>query len=269
MPTPSRHFKEELQDLLDQRLDAAAQSEVERHLKGCAECQRELDALRWTKTFAAQHFAATEAPADLEERIVAALRAERPRDQSEIIRPDFWQAKRRPILAWAAAVAVAAIVAGGFLLSRPNLPELVARNYRAYEARTLPLEIETSNVQRMENYFDGHKVEFKTRVFDLAMMDYQLIGGRVQRLRGQKGALFVYHGPYNHDLLCQMYPGKEEDLPRGAVRREHKGITFYRYQVRGLTVVFWPEKGIMCALVSDIAPVDVVDLAIAKAGTGL
>ena len=121
----------------------------------------------------------------------------------------------------------------------------------------------------MENYFDGHEVEFKTRVFDLAMMDYQLIGGRVERLRGQKSALFVYRGPRNHDLLCQMYPGKEEDLPRGAVRREHKGITFYRYQVRGLTVVFWPEQGVMCALVSDIAPVDVVDLAIAKAGTGL
>ena len=61
-PTP-RHFKEELQDLVDNRLATGLRAEVERHLETCVECQRELDALRWTKQFAGRFFPVTEAPA--------------------------------------------------------------------------------------------------------------------------------------------------------------------------------------------------------------
>ena len=59
-PTP-RHYHEELQDLLESRLDAPTRAEVERHLESCAECQRELDVLRWTKQFAGRFFPVTEA----------------------------------------------------------------------------------------------------------------------------------------------------------------------------------------------------------------
>lgn len=267
MPTPPRHFKEELQDLLDQRLDPAARATVEEHLASCAECEREMAALRWTKSFAAQHFAATEAPPELKESIVAALRAEASGGDPVIIRPDFWRTKRRSILAWAAVIAVAAIVAGSYFLLRPSLPESIARNFQAYEAQTLVLTMPTRDVKQMEIYFDEHEVKFKARVFDLGMMEYGLVGGRVQPLRGEASALFVYRGPGNRALLCQMYPGRVEDLPSGAIRREHNGIPFYRYQIEGVTVVFWPEEGVMCALASDIAPEKVIALAFAKAET--
>jgi len=48
MPTPQRHFKDELQDWLDGRLDAETCSEVERHVETCAECRREYEAI-WLK----------------------------------------------------------------------------------------------------------------------------------------------------------------------------------------------------------------------------
>lgn len=265
MSTPSRHFKDELQDLLDQRLDADTRAQVERHLTDCAECQREFAALRWTKNFAAEHFAAAEPPEDLTESLHSVVRAERSPESSVVIRPAIWQARRGPILAWAAVVALGAIVAASYFFTRPSLPQALARNFEAYEKSTLVLESETRDVRQMEIYFDEHHVPFRTRVFDLAMMDYHLVGGRVQRLHGREGALFVYRGPGNHPLLCQMYLGTVEDLPEGAVRRVHNGIPFYRYQINGLTVVFWPEGGIMCALVSDIAPEKVLDLAFAKA----
>lgn len=265
MSTPSRHFKDELQDLLDQRLDADMRGQVERHLTDCAECQREFAALRSTKSFAAERLAVAELPEDLTESIVFMVRAERSPESSVVIRPNIWQARRGAILAWAAVLVLGAIVAASYIFSRPSLPQALARNFEAYEKSTLVLESETRDVKQMEIYFDEHHVPFKARVFDLAMMNYHLVGGRVQRLRGRESALFVYRGPGNHPLLCQMYSGKVEDLPKGAVRREHKGIPFYRYQVNGLTVVFWPEGGVMCALVSDIAPEKVVDLAFAKA----
>jgi len=57
MPTPPRHFKEEIQDWLDQRLDAAMCDEVERHLETCAECRREYESVGWTKQVAAREYA--------------------------------------------------------------------------------------------------------------------------------------------------------------------------------------------------------------------
>lgn len=265
MPTPIRHFKEELQDLLDQRLEGPARAAVESHLENCPECRREFDALHWTKGFAAQHFGAREMPADLQENIRRAMRTSEQADPPNVFRTDFFQANHRVILAWAAALVAAAFVAAGYFAFRPNVPQLIAKNYRAYETQSLPLDLEIRDVKQMKIYFDEHDVDFKARVFDLGMMDYDLVGGRVQRLRGQNSALYIYRGPGNHALLCQMYLGREEDLPPGAVRREHKGITFYRYQIDGLTVVVWPEHEVMCALASDIAPEKVVALAFAKA----
>ncbi len=49
MPTPPKHFKDEIQAWLDQRLDVATRAEVERHVESCEECRREFEALRWTK----------------------------------------------------------------------------------------------------------------------------------------------------------------------------------------------------------------------------
>ena len=109
-PTP-RHYQEELQDLLDNRLAATTRAEVERHLETCVECQRQLDALRWTKQFAGRFFPVTEAPAELREKILRELRppsqlaetapAPAPALHWWIFRPGL-----RPYFAAAAAVAV-------------------------------------------------------------------------------------------------------------------------------------------------------------------
>jgi len=42
MATDSRHYKEEMQELLDSRLSPEARLEVEKHLESCEECRREL-----------------------------------------------------------------------------------------------------------------------------------------------------------------------------------------------------------------------------------
>src|SRR5260221_568028 len=144
MPTPPRHFKEEIQDWLDQRLDAATCDEVERHLETCAECRR---------------------------------------------------------------------------------------------------------------------------VFDLGMMNYSLVGGRVEQLGRRARASFIYRGQGNQILLCQMYAGKVAELPSGAVQRENKGIKFYIYHSNGLTRVFWQEGSVVCVLISDIESEQVIQLAFAKAMT--
>jgi hypothetical protein len=117
----------------------------------------------------------------------------------------------------------------------------------------------------MERFFSAAGIPFKTRVFDLGMMTYRLLGGRAYRLNSRKSAFFVYRGKGDSILVCQMYPGGTSELPTGAVLRENKGTTFYVYRVKDLTAVFWQEGTVTCVLTSDIDPEQLVQLAFAKA----
>ena len=268
--TDQPHFKAELQDLLDNRLTATTRAEVERHLESCVECQRELDSLRWTKQFAGRFFPVTEAPAELREKILRELRpavapvkslpAPEPRVRWWPLAPGL-----RPYFVGAAAVLVIAVVTLLVWPGSPRLPEVVARDFRAFQTQKFALELSTGDVKEMEAYFTQRGITFNTRVFDLAMMSYRLEGGRVEPSRRQPRAQFVYRGPANQSLLCQMFVGRVAELPAGAVIRENKGIRFHVYETSGMTAVFWQEGAVVCALISDIPKEEVVQLAFAKA----
>ena len=276
MPTTPRHYKDELQDWLDQRLDAATCDAVERHLETCAECRREYEAMAWTKQQTSQRLAAPPAPAELRARILQALRAAPPpvevvaevsvaEAEPETADPAFWRQHLRPLLAAAAVVLLTAILAAAWLLKPAALPDVMARDYRAYQAQQLALELTTGDVRTMETYFAGHGVAFNTRVFDLGMMNYRLVGGRVQQPGARPRALFVYRGAGEQKLVCQMFQGRVGELPKGATLRENKGIQFHIYQKEKITAVFWQEGAVVCVLASDLAPEQVVQLAFAKA----
>ena len=265
MPTPQGHFKDELQDWLDGRLDAATCDEVERHVESCAECRREYEAMAWTKKITAARPPVPEMPATLRASILQAIRTDDVPTEAETARPSFWRRQRRPLLAAAAGLMLAALLALFWISRRPDLPQTVARDFQAYQAQQLALELNTADVKEMESYFATHGVSFDTRVFDLGMMQYQLVGGRVQKAGRAPRAMFVYQGAAKQKLVCQMFAGRVSDLPKGATLRENKGLTFHTYQRDGLTAVFWPEGAILCVLVSDQPPEQVVQLAFAKA----
>jgi anti-sigma factor RsiW len=265
MPTPPKHFKHEIQDLLDNRLDAAARAEVERHLETCDECRREFEALQWTRQIVATRFAPAEAPAELREKISRALRSGEDREEARIVRPQFRLPKLAAALGVAAILLIAIALAVVFTAKPRNALGIAARDFRDYKAQKLPLELKTGDGKQMETFFAAHGVWFNTRVFDLGMMNYRLIGGRVQRVREEPRALFVYQGPADQILVCQMYAGTVAALPAGAVERENKGIKFFVYEKRGLTMVFWQEGTVVCVLTSDIGAEQVIQLAFAKA----
>ena len=262
MPTPPRHYLEELDALLDGRLYEDTVAEIEAHLAGCDECRRAFEALRWTKQFAAARFAAPDAPADLQAKILRSLRAETIAEVLPAPPRGAWN--HRHTFALAASLLIAAILAGILLVGK-SLPALVAQDFRNYRSQRLPLDLATDDVKQMEEFFTAYGVPFTPRVFDLGMMQYRLVGGRVHRLNGQPSALFIYRGANGEELLCQMFPGKVANLPAGAERRENKGIEFFIYRKNGTTTVFWQEGKIVCALVSDIDPEAVTQLAFAKA----
>lgn len=263
MSGESTHLGEILGDLLDGRLSPEERARAEAHVAGCEQCRRELEAARWAKE-AAHLVAGAPVPAVVEAAVFRAL------DQEEraggVARRTH--AQWRP---WGPALAfgIVAVAAIALLLWRPwkkpDLPRAVAQDYSAYARASLPLEIETRDTQKVEEFFAARGVPFETRVFDLAMMGFQVVGGRVHVLSGRTSALFVYQGADGQILLCEMFEGSLADLPPPAEVRGHNGIRFAIHSLEGTTMVFWEEGPVVCVLVSRMNPEDVIQLAFAKA----
>jgi anti-sigma factor RsiW len=261
----SNHPRDEIQDLLDGRLDGSERARVEQHLEACAECRRERQGLARVKSAAATALKAKDVPPELAAETVAALdredRAEEPR-RPEAVLAGRW----RPAAVLALAAALAAIA---FLLVREekslSVPDAVARDYAAVRDGNLHLQIGSGKPQALERFFVDRGFAFETRVFDLGMMGYRLIGGRVHAVGGRPSALFVYRGEQNKILVCQMFERSAWDLPRGAEVRRHGGISFFVYRRDARTLVFWPEGEVLCVLASEAPTEEVVALAFAKA----
>lgn len=263
-PGASRHYGEELQDLLDGRLAESQRSEVEAHVASCARCHRELEALRWVKAELPRHVKHVDPPADLSARVRARL-DEPAHGRSRAM----WMSgvRRVPRRAWIAGAVAAAVLLAVFWRGHKavDLPSAVAADFAAYENGTTNLEFVSSDSKAVEAYFARSGVRFTTHVYDLAMMNYRLAGGRVNRLDGRASALFTYLGPDDTALVCQMYEGSVRDLPRTDDVREHNGFMFYVYRSANVTLVFWQEDGVVCVLASDAPTENVVQLAFAKA----
>jgi anti-sigma factor RsiW len=248
------HLDAEIQDLLDGRLDRAEHQRVEAHLTECARCRARRDALASVRA-AVRGLAPADVPEGLEREIGQRLA----RESERVLLP------RRFRVAALLTAAAALILVVIFASRRKDLPDAAARDLERYRGGALSLEHVTSDPHRLEVFFSQRGVGFPTRVFDLSMMGYRLVGGRVHALAGRRSALFVYRGPGNQTVICEMFRGDASKLPTAASRHEHGGILFSLYRREGSTQVFWREGDVTCVLVSDLSPDETLALAFAKA----
>jgi len=258
---PEEHPKDALQELLDGRLADEARARVEEHLASCAACRREMDSLRLTKLAARRAFAAEPAPRALRETFLQAL------DQADDRGPWLRGSRRwgRLALGLGIAASVLAAAASYFLRKPPELPVSVARDYEAYRAGRISLELRTRDPLALGRFFAERGVTFRTRVLDLGMMGYRLVGGRAHELGGRISVFFVYEGPGGRIAVCQMFEGSISDLPPGAIVREQGGIAMRAYGIGGTSVAFWREGDVVCVLASDLPMEDLIRLAFLKA----
>jgi anti-sigma factor RsiW len=263
------HYGEVLQDLIDRRLPPDAEAEVRVHLQSCARCRAELALLERGRAMSAVLRVDRDGPVELASSVAAALDAE---DRQEIPR----DAPRQPaagdhrVAGWrwatAAAVTAAAVLGATLWWTGPttSAPALAARDFEAIVSGTTPLEVATTNPPTLEEHFARVGAP-RVRVLDLAMMGFTLEGGRRHTFGSRRSALYVYRNAAGDRIVCEMYEGRETDLPASDDVRESAGFRFHVFREGNVTLVFWLEGDIICVLASRLPADQVVQLAFAKA----
>lgn len=245
------HVIDELQDRLDGRLDAQSRSRVEAHLASCAICQRAADDLTAVKA-ALGRLPLAGAPPDLEARVSGALAAE------SASAPARWTWVAAGALAAAAVIAIAL-----WLRPEAGLPQRASQQVARLESGDLTLEKTTTSPAELERHFASRGLP--VRVLDLGMMGLSLTGGSVVPLDGRPAALYVYRREDGARLVCQMFVGHLDELPRARSVLAHEEFQFHIYRDGERTLVFWAEGRILCVLISDLPEHEVIELAKAKA----
>jgi hypothetical protein len=259
----SEHLPDErIQDALDSRLTEAEIATLRDHAGSCETCGARWEALARLKSATAR-LPLPEPPAALAEAVQAGLDAEDVRSA----RPGL---KTLSLAAGLVALAAAVGVTARFAMReqpgrRPSLPAQAAQDFRDLRSGSVALSLRTSSPAELEQHLARAALDFPTRVYDLSTMRQRLLGGSVGRLAGRPTALLAYLGEDGSLLVCRMLRGAPDELPEPDRQREHDGIVFRIYHVAELTLVFWAEGEVLCALVGDGPADGIVALALAKA----
>jgi anti-sigma factor RsiW len=281
MTEPTPHLGDEIQELLDGRLDPAREAVVRSHLAECDVCREHWQRLEWLKQRLRAMATSAPVPLDLEVAIRGAVDRERPEVRSDAAaRGDqaptgsaapsssgsplrrIWRSQGARA-AGLAALLVVTIGTGLWWWFRAPTPVEIARDYVSLAEGTVRIEAATADPRALERYFTDQG-GVPNRVYDLDMMRYTLVGGRVQPHRGQPGTVAVYRGPHGERVICEMYFAAP---PSGTPvhRRTHKGIEFTVYRHGDVIMVFWDEGPVTCVLAAVMDPEALLQLAFAKA----
>ena len=227
-----------LNALADGELDAANSATIEVHVKGCARCAAEFDAIVAVRQRLAGDLPRYAPPAGLRTRVDSMLSDATILDAAaagSVIARSSRSGR------WFAGGAMTALAASlGLFLSLPQLTatgieeQLIASHVRSLLATHLT-DVATSDRHVVRPWFNG-KIDFSPPVVDLAAQGFPLAGGRLDYVDGRVVPALVYHRRL-HSINLFIRPGSATSLTDS-----RKGYSLER----------WADGGLEYWAVSDI-----------------
>ena len=160
-----------------------------------------------------------------------------------------WKERDRPVLAYGLMLFAAVGLVLNYFIKFPTLPDETAASFREYLDERLSLQIETNETKTLERYFEARGLFFPLQILDSRM--YTLKGGHVHRMLNRKASWIVYQNAEKYQFVFQVHKGGIEELPAPTEIRWKGRRSYHIYSRRGTTIVFWQEKDLCWALISD------------------
>jgi anti-sigma factor RsiW len=244
--------------LLDEqrgRLDADTRRELAAHLAGCAECAHEDTAERLLSEALEHRLPVRPASAALRQRL-AAVPVAAPRSR--------WRGALVPALAVALALAVTVpsllyqhAASMRAAATAAMVGEAVADHVRIVQAQR-PLEIESGGVHQVRPWFEG-RLDFSPVVPFAGDTTVPLRGGALAYFQDRRAAAFVY-ALRQHTVTLLVF--RPDGLPWPSTDLARVGrLEVYRAQTRGFTVILWRAGGLGYALVAEVDPAELTEIA--------
>jgi anti-sigma factor RsiW len=222
---------DESRDLLspyaDGELDPVRSLEIERHLADCPACAAALAGLRSLSARLADPALYHQPPAALAKRVRASLPTR--------------SFLRRPVLAAAAAVLLAAVGVWGVVRgwSAPSAEEMLARQVVDSHVRSLMVEhlldFKADDQHQVKPWFHG-RVDVVPEVKDLKEEHFPLVGCRLDYIDGRPTSAVVYRRRA-HDINVFIWRGAGRDRPPVFLERQGYHLAHWDDNERAFWVV--------------------------------
>lgn len=224
----------------DGELDLVRSLEVEQHLKSCAQCAEEKNAIQSLRNALRQNDLAWRAPDSLRTEIRKMVRVDEPARESVRVRPtgNFQLWVWRLLAGGATAFAVLTIFSRIAISGHDQLlDQAVAAHIRSLQANHL-MDVASTDQHTVKPWFDG-KLDFAPAVRDFAGQGFPLIGGRLDYLDDRTVAALVYQYK-KHFINVFIWPSTTAKATTPVLEND-----------RGYSVINFEANGFQYCLVSD------------------
>lgn len=99
------------------------------------------------------------------------------------------------------------------------------------------------------------------RLLDLSPWGYRVLTRQTLQVKGQEGRAFVYQGQGKEYLLAQEFDGVEFSPPRSARVIRASSREFVSYSQKGVNLIAFKEKDLLCILASTLPKEKLLGLA--------
>jgi anti-sigma factor RsiW len=246
-----------LRDFVKHRLDPALRGGVGAHLGGCVSCSRAERTEHALDELIEQRLPRYAAPATLQRRL--GLLVGRPAPARAA--PRRWTRALAPAMAAALAVGL-----GGVLLQRgvsrsgepASLTSELVNDHLRVLASQHPIDIESGGGHQVKPWFEG-KLDFAPVVPAPEGGELTLKGGSLGYVFDRKAAVLVY-GLRLHVVTLLVFRADGLDWPK-AGEAERGPAQLSERSARGFNVVLWRSGELAYALVSDVNPAELNEVA--------
>ncbi len=246
-----------LYDFVRRRLDPALRGQVGEHLESCEPCSNAERTEQALDELLEQRLPRFAAPATLKRRLGLLVGRPEPARAART----RWTRILAPAMAAGLALGI-----GGLLLQRgshrdgelASLTSEVVNDHLRVLARQNPIDIESGGSHQVKPWFEG-KLDFAPVVPAPEGDALRLRGGSVGYVFDRKAAVLVY-GLRLHVVTLLVFRPDGLDWP-AAGERQVGPVRGSERSARGFNVVLWRNGGLAYALVSDVSPLELGEVA--------